>query len=58
MPSDQKPVDRGPMIHIRLNPVIHKDLKMNAVEKGTTIQRVVENLISQYLRREDKQKKG
>ena len=38
MPSDQKPVGRGPMIHIRLNPDIHKDLKMDAVEKGTTIQ--------------------
>lgn len=57
MPSDQKPVGRGPMIHIRLNPDIHKDLKMDAVEKNTTIQRVVESLISQYLKREDKRKK-
>jgi len=56
MSADQKSVGRGPMIHIRLDPDIHKDLKMKAVEKGTTIQRVVEKLISQYLKKEDNRK--
>ena len=36
---------RGPMIHIRLDRQTHKRLKTKAVQKDTTIQKLVEDLI-------------
>jgi len=35
------------MIHIRLDDVTHKRLKIEAVQKDTTIQKLVEDLILQ-----------
>jgi predicted DNA binding CopG/RHH family protein len=39
------------MIHIRLDDTTHKRLKIEAVQEGTTIQRMVEDLILQKLSR-------
>ena len=58
MPGKKKVTGRGPMIHIRLGIDTHKDLKVSAVQNGTTIQNVVEGLIEKYLQKEKRLKYG
>ena len=42
---------RGPMIHIRLEEDVHRELKMMAAEKRTTIQKLVSDLIQRTVLR-------
>jgi predicted HicB family RNase H-like nuclease len=39
------------MIHIRLDDKVHKELRIQAVQKDTTIQTIVEDLILQSLKK-------
>ena len=45
MPSPIRPDYRGPMIHIRLDEQIHRQLRILVAQKSTTIQQLVRELI-------------
>ena len=49
MPKKKQEAPRGPMIHIRLDETTHRKLKIRVAHAGTTIQRLVADLIRREL---------
>lgn len=49
---------RGPMIHVRLDEATHRGLKIHVARNGTTIQRLVEELIRRKVPEIDRGAKG
>ena len=45
MPKRPEEAPRGPMIHIRLDEITHRKLKIRVAHDGTTIQHLVAELI-------------
>jgi len=45
MPRSTPSPHRGPMIHVRLDEKTHRNLKMIVATRGTTIQRLVSEII-------------
>ncbi len=48
---------RGPMIHVRLEDSVHYELKMMTVEKRTSIQELVSDLIRKAVQKHNKSAK-
>ena len=46
---------RGPMIHIRLDEQIHKQLRILVAQKDTTIQQLVNDLVRREVKRSARQ---
>ena len=49
---------RGPMIHIRLDEQIHRQLRILVAQQGTTIQQLVNDLVRREVERSGKRKRS
>jgi hypothetical protein len=54
VPKKKQEPPRGPMIHIRLDEITHRKLKVWVATEGTTIQQLVATLIQREIERPNK----